>query len=117
MIIRLFLIICIAFLSFSCTNSRQRAINHLRDFTTNLEKTDSQFTPDEWEATENEYDNILNDLENHKSEYSDYELKEIGRLEGKCFSQMTVRAAKDAEDQINRFLQQADGFYKALQNL
>ncbi|MCM1078666.1 MAG: hypothetical protein NC344_03215 [Bacteroidales bacterium] len=69
----------------ACDN-KQDAIRQLSDLATELQENSSGYSPQDWQEASEKYASVAEQLEKHKSEYTDEEIREIGRLEGICFA-------------------------------
>ena len=80
-----YLFICLTFalvFSFTSCDSSQSAINDLEVLLQEIETNYQTYTEEDWENMSLSYSAIEEELAKH--EYTDEELKEIGRLKGKC---------------------------------
>lgn len=64
----------------SC-NKKQNAIDNLRNFVEKVEKNASQYTTEDWEGANAEFDELI--LETEKYEYSGEDTQYIAELKGK----------------------------------
>lgn len=107
---RKILFICLTFVlffSFTACNSSQSAINDLETLLHEIETNYQSYTEEDWENISLSYSAIEEELA--KYEYTDEELKEIGRLKGKCIGYLTKRSLKDFEKQIKDLTKELDG--------
>lgn len=96
----------------SCSSPKEDSLKQLRDFTNELEQESCNYTDDDWSEAADDFDIIVTDISNYS--YTDEELNEIGRLQGKCTAIMTKKAAKDAKRLIEDLSKQAEGFLQGL---
>ena len=105
-----YLFICLTFamvFSFTACDSSQTAINDLETLLHEIETNYQSYTEEDWENMSLSYSAIEEELAKH--EYTDEELKEIGRLKGKCIGYLTKQSLKDFEKQIEDLTKELDG--------
>ena len=66
-----------------------------------------EFTDEDWENIASEYEKIEEELS--KYDYTDEELKEIGKMKGKVLAKMAKSAVKDFSKQIEDWSKQIEG--------
>lgn len=104
------LFICLVFglmFSFTACNSSQSAINDLETLLHEIETNYQSYTDEDWENMSISYSTIEEELA--KYEYTDEELKKIGRLKGKCMGYLTKRSLKDLKKQIKDLTKEFEG--------
>ena len=94
-------------LGFSSCETSKTPIDHLSSLVEQVEDKYDEFTEDDWEKILSEYEKIEEDLS--KYEYTDDELKEIGKLKGRIYAKMTKNALKDFSKQIEDLGKQIEG--------
>lgn len=105
-----YLFICLTFalaFSFTACDSSQTAINDLETLLHEIETNYQSYTEEDWENMSLSYSAIEEELAKH--EYTDEELKEIGRLKGKCMGYLTKQSLKDLEKQIKDLTKELEG--------
>lgn len=105
-----YLFICLTFamvFSFTACDSSQTAINDLEMLLHEIETNYQSYTEEDWENMSLSYSAIEEELAKH--EYTDEELKEIGRLKGKCIGYLTKQSLKDSEKQIEDLTKELEG--------
>ena len=105
-----YLFICLTFalvFSFTSCDSSQSAINDLEVLLQEIETKYQTYTEEDWENMSLSYSAIEEELAKH--EYTDEELKEIGRLKGKCMGYLTKQSIKDLEKQIKDLTKELEG--------
>jgi hypothetical protein len=88
-------------------DSSQSAINDLEVLLQEIETNYQTYTEEDWENMSLSYSAIEEELAKH--EYTDEELKEIGRLKGKCMGYLTKQSIKDLEKQIKDLTKELEG--------
>ena len=105
-----YLFICLTFalvFSFTSCDSSQSAINDLEVLLQEIETNYQTYTEEDWENMSLSYSAIEEELAKH--EYTDEELKDIGRLKGKCMGYLTKQSIKDLEKQIKDLTKELEG--------
>ena len=105
-----YLFLCLTFavvFSFASCDSSQSAINDLETLLHEIETNHQSYTEEDWENISMSYSAIEEELAKH--EYTDEELKEIGRLKGKCMGYLTKQSLKDLEKQIKDLTKELEG--------
>jgi len=102
------IIIFVSFLAFSC-ESKETPIGNLEDLTEEIIENSKDYSDEDWEEAALQYQQIEADLDKHRSEYSDLELREIGKMKGKCLAIFAKRSAKDFKENIKDLMHEASG--------
>lgn len=100
----------IMLLGFASCDSSQSAIRNLEVLLNEIEENHQSYTKEEWEKVSLSYFAIEEELA--KYEYSEEELKEIGRLKGKCMAYLTKQSLKDMEKQMKDLTKELEGSVK-----
>lgn len=104
------LLICLAFIllmGITSCDSSQSAIKDLEVLLNEIEENYQSYTDEDWEAMSLSYSAIEEELA--KYEYTDEELKEIGRLKGKCMGYLTKQSLKNLEKQVKNLTKELEG--------
>lgn len=104
------LTICLTFMilfGITSCDSSQSAIRDLEILLNEIEENHQSYTEEDWENMSLSYSAIEEELA--KYEYTDEELKEIGRLKGKCIGYLTKQSLKDLEKQIEDLTKELEG--------
>ena len=104
------LLICLAFIllmGITSCDSSQSAIKDLEVLLNEIEENYQSYTEEDWEAMSLSFSAIEEELA--KYEYTDEELKEIGRLKGKCMGYLTKQSLKNLEKQIKDLTKELEG--------
>ena len=105
-------LICIgtlAIISSSC-DSKQNALSRLEVLTEELQNNSKHYTQKEWDEASIEMDEIETLIEQNQSDYSEEDLKEIGRLKGICLAFFTKESARSLRENMKNLLIEAEGF-------
>lgn len=90
----------------SCS-PKEGAMDDLKDFAKELSEDGADYTAEEWEKAADKFAKIEEEL--NKYDYTDEELKEIGRQKAKCGRAFMEYAAKSAAKQIHSYTKQIEG--------
>ena len=82
-------------------------MDDLQDLCTELQENSNNYTEQDWDDAEKKYEEIDNELQQY--EYSDEELKNIGRLKGKCATYFMKSYVKSVKDGIRKFSKEFEG--------
>ena len=93
---------------FTSCNKQQEALDEFRDFTEYLKENSDDFSKQDWEESKQQYEAIVTQLEEY--DYSDEELKEIGRLKATCYKAISKGTVNQLEKTINSITNQVEGF-------
>lgn len=94
-------------IGFTSCDSSQSAIEDLETLLNEIEANYQTYTDEDWENMSLSYSAIEEELAKH--EYTDEELKEIGRLKGRCMGYLTKQSLKDLEKQIKDLTKELEG--------
>ena len=94
-------------LGFTSCDSAQSAINDLEDLSIEIETNHQSYTEEDWNDIALSYSAIEEELT--KYEYTDEDLKKIGKLKGKCLGYMTKQTIKDAEKELRDYAKEIEG--------
>lgn len=108
-----FFFINIVATAISC-NSKQDAISRLETLYEELQQNGEEYTADDWDAIITEMNDIDDVLKQNQSEYSDEEIKEIGRLKGLCLAQIAKYSVHSFKDQLKNVINEAEGMFEGL---
>lgn len=106
-IFKLFLFLFIFPLVFISCESSRTPVNELSSLLEKIENNGESFSEEDWNNITNEFTEIEEELS--KYEYTDEELKEIGRIKGQILAKMTKSAVKDLKKQMEDLSKQLEG--------
>lgn len=109
--IRTFVIIfCMSlFLCLLSCSTRQGPIRTLADLTEEVQTNGSNYSEENWRAVAKELDAIESEMQQYKGEYTDEELKEIGRLKGILLAQYTKYSIKSIKNGVESTIKEVEG--------
>lgn len=104
------LILCLA----AC-HSKLTPIDKLEELAEDVRQNASDYTEEDWQYTAEELELIESEIEQYKNEYTDEELKEIGRLKGIYLAQLTKYSLKSFKNGLENAIKEAEGVIEGLQ--
>lgn len=107
--------VSLVFCLFACT-TKMGPIGNLADLTEEVQANGSNYSAEDWNAVSNELDAIENEIEQYRDEYSDEELKEIGRLKGILLAQYTKYSIKSIKGGVENAITEAEGLIDGFMN-
>ncbi len=93
----------------SACSTKQGAIANLADLTEEVQANGSNYSEDDWNAVAEELAAIESEIEQYREEYTDEELKEIGRLKGVLLAQYTKYSVQSIKDGVENAMKEAEG--------
>ena len=113
----LVIIFCVGlfFCLLACT-TKQGPISNLADLAEEVQVNGSNYSEENWRAVAKELDAIESEMELHKGEYTDEELKEIGRLKGILLAQYTKYSVKSIKNGVENAMKEAEGIIDGFLN-
>lgn len=90
-------------------HSKQSPINRLEKLSEEIQSNAQDYTKEDWKASAEELELIEDEIEQYKSEYTDEELEEIGRLKGICLAQFTKHSIRTFKDGFEDVIKEAEG--------
>lgn len=101
-------------------NSKQTSIDNLANLTEEIQNESAEYSQEDWEQAAQEYEMIEQELSEFKTEYTDEELKEIGRLKGICLARFAKHSLRSLGTEMENALKEAkgimEGFTEELSN-
>ena len=94
-------------ITFTSCDKRQSAINDLENFSEELKENSSDYSSQDWEEANEQYQLLVEQIDQY--EYTDEELKEIGKFKARCLKQMSKGAMKQLQDGIHSITKQMEG--------
>ena len=90
----------------SCS-SKQVPINDLEDLAIELKENSEVYSQSDWEKVAVRFSEIEEQMQQY--EYTDEELKKIGKLKAQCFKAIAKSSAKNIKKQMHNFQTQLEG--------
>lgn len=96
----------------SCSDRRASALADLEALSEELVSGTDNYTEEDWDIAKDQFGKICEELDQY--EYTDEELKQIGKLKGKCTGIFARRAASEIKRSIHRFGKEVEGFIEGI---
>ena len=107
------LLTCFCTLLFmGCSDEKTDALNDLEAITEEITTKSADYTQEDWDIAENQFGLICEELEQY--EYTDEQLKHIGKLKGKCTAVLARKKASDLKNSLHRIGKEAEGFIEGI---
>lgn len=111
-----FLISLAAILLFaSCATPEEKSMRTLQELYNDMELNHEQYTIEDWEKAQVEFEVITAQMKLHN--YTDDQLREIGKLKGKCSAYLTKGLFKRAEKGMIEFGGLIEGYLEELKQI
>lgn len=92
---------------FSSCSSKQDPINELEELAFELKENSEDYSQSDWEKIAVKYSEIEDQLQQY--EYTDEELKQIGKLKAQCVRAIVHSSANNLKDLMHSFQMQLEG--------
>lgn len=116
---KIFLLIVFTLGLIAC-NSKRTPIDNLAELTEEIQNKSVEYSQEDWEQAAHKYEMIEQELRELMTEYSDEELKEIGRLKGICLARFAKYSLHSLGTEMENTLKEAkgimEGFTEELSN-
>ncbi|MBQ8948278.1 MAG: hypothetical protein IJ059_00615 [Prevotella sp.] len=97
----------------SCS-TKQRAINQLESFSTELRDHSRYYDLQDWEKAGKKFVKITKDVKKHEFDYTPEEKARVGRLEGECAGYMARGAKDNVTDRLRGFINELKGILQGV---
>ena len=97
---KLLLIVLIFFCFYSCKD-KETPIGELEEISIDLKNNSNTYNEEDWLTVTNKLNEVENELEKYKPEYTDEELEKIGYLKGVCATYLFKQNLKTTSRQIH----------------
>ena len=105
----------IVFCLFACS-TKQEPISNLSALVEEVQANGSNYSENDWSVIAQELDAIEREMEQYKGEYTDEEIKEIGRLKGILLAQYTKYSVKNIKNGVENAMKEAEGLIDGFLN-
>jgi len=109
---RLIALIAILSLFISCMDLKINPLDKMESFTEELEQNSANYTQEDWDVAENQYELICEELDQY--DYTDEELRHIGKLKGRCTAIFAKHVVSGVKRDLHRFGQEVEGFFEGV---
>lgn len=113
----LIILFCVSlFICLSACTTKQGPISDLANLTEEVKTYGASYSEDDWKSVAEELDAIEKEMELYKKEYTNEELKEIGRLKGILLAQYTKNSFKSIKEDVESATKEAEGLIDGFLN-
>ena len=110
-----YLMACTALaLALTSCSTKQRAINQLESFSTELRDNSRYYDFQDWEKAGKKFVKITKNVKKHEFDYTPAEKARIGRLEGECAGYMARGAKDNVTDRLRGFINELKGILQGV---
>jgi bisphosphoglycerate-independent phosphoglycerate mutase (AlkP superfamily) len=103
-------------LGLSSCNTAQSKIDHLEDSIEFAEQNQDGMIDKDWSALELNMQNLEKDLEQNRDKYTDEQVKEIGKLQGRYFAVAVKKEIIDFQESVKDLGNQMEGFIEGIKS-
>jgi uncharacterized protein YoxC len=111
--IRLTLLLVI-FIAFSACNNIQSRLDRAEKEIEHAEKNKDAMTDKNWSELEKKMQDLESDLEHNRAKYTDEQVKEIGKLQGRYFAIAVKKGINDFQESVKDLGNQMEGFIEGI---
>ncbi|MCF8451783.1 MAG: hypothetical protein K9G42_01195 [Pedobacter sp.] len=109
-------LIVIIFLSLSACNNLQSKIKSTDKEIEHAEQNKEEMTAKDWSVLEKRMQELESDLEQNREKYTDEQVKEIGKLQGRYFAVTLKKGIDDFQESIKDLGNQMEGFIDGIKS-
>lgn len=102
-------------LMLACATPEEKSLRSLQEFYNELELNHKNYTIEDWNKAQAEYDAITAGM--NSKNYTNEQLREIGKLKGKCSAYLTKGLLKRAEKGFVEFGGMLEGYLEGLESI
>lgn len=99
----------------SCTTPEEKSLRSLQELYQDLEQNHENYTLEDWDKAQAEYDLLSTQIKGYQ--YTDEQLVEIGRLQGKCAAYLTKGYFKRLERGIIQATGAIKGYMEGMEQM
>jgi uncharacterized protein YoxC len=113
---KLFLMInCIFFIAiFTSCNNESNKIKSCEKDIAHAEENAKGYTTEDWKKLEEKMDALQKDIEINRDKYTDEQIKEIGKLQGRYFAIAVKKGINDFQESVEDLGNQMEGFIEGI---
>ena len=82
---------------------------------THAEQSGTSLVKEDWEALEAQMEELQADLDANRSNYTDEQIKEVGKLQGRYTALVLKKGIKDLKESFQDATHQLEGFMEGIQ--
>ena len=98
---------------YSCNTSESK-IKSCEKEIVHAEENAKNYTPDNWKKLEEKMDALQNDVQTNRDKYTDEQIKEIGKLQGRYFAVSVKKGINDFQESVKDLGNQMEGFIEGI---
>ena len=99
----------------SCATPEEKSLRSLQEFHDDLERNHENYTIEDWDKAQAEYELLSTQIKGYQ--YTDEQLVEIGRLQGKCAAYLTKGYFKRLERGIIQAAGAIKGYMEGMEQM
>lgn len=107
--------ILMLFVFASCTTPEEKSLRSLQELYQDLEQNHENYTLEDWDKAQAEYELLSTQIKGYQ--YTDEQLVEIGRLQGKCAAYLTKGYFKRFEKNLIQTLGVFKGYMEGMEQM
>lgn len=115
---KVFSLLILAFLAslmMACATPEEKSLRSLQDLYEDLQLNHENYTAEDWERAQVEFEVITAEMKLHH--YTDEQLREIGKLKGKCSAYLSKGVFKQLEKGLIELGGAMEGFFEGLNQM
>lgn len=101
-------------LALTSCSTKQRAIDQLERFSTELRDNSRYYDVQDWEKAGKKFVQLTKKVKKYEFDYTPAEKARIGRLEGECAGYMARGAKENITDRLNGFINELKGILQGV---
>ena len=98
----------------SCKSKEEKVLNRLQNMSQQIEKHGDEMTSEQWKKLYDEYTDLHSKLLNEKYDFTDEQMRELGRLEGKIGKAFVKHSMSDFGKAAGELIEKGTEFLKGL---
>lgn len=98
----------------SCKTKEERVIDQLQGMSERIEKKGDSMSSEDWEKLYKEYSDIHTKIANEEYDFTDEQMRELGRVEGKLGKAFVKQSMKDFGKATEDILKKGSEFLKGV---
>ena len=102
------------FVALSGCNNVQSRLDIAEKEIEHAEQNKKEMTEKDWSTLEKKMEELESDLEQNREKYTDEQVKEIGKLQGRYFAVAVKKGINDFQESVKDLGNQMDGFIEGI---
>lgn len=108
------LALCATMLLCACQSKEERVISKIQNLTEKVEQCGDKMSAEDWNQLQQEYVQLHDEIANGDYHFSDQQMEQLGKAEGKFAAACVEHGFKEVGKGINKALKAGVGFLKGL---